>query len=213
MLNQNFYSNEFNDKLFTISCNDKFGVENEMDNCGISLLNGTSYDIIQACTFIQTDLTFEITSQGIFIYDIPNPTLAALLKTHKITIDSYPSLVQFFGTYNLTENGIHVTGSFAFESKVYPSEFTSANIQYYLDPNWYMLIARTFLNIPLVMTISIIASAVFTCGCSLKYTYNTMCRPKRTYQHVCSTTARRARPRNVNNNNNIRLANNRNRNY
>ncbi len=172
ILDAKLYSNEMHENFFQLECNNEKCIKQAPGLCESSIHNGTLDMIIANCEFKPNNMDFEITDIGIFIYSTPNAELTELLETFDIELTSFPSLVQFTGCFNLTDQDLITEKCFEFKRSVISSKYQNINFTELLEPR---LIHRTIENLTdldliLAINIMIVGSMfmILICKCVLK---------------------------------------------
>ncbi len=172
IMDAKLYSNEMHENFFQLECNNDICIKQAPGLCESSIHNGTLDMIIDNCEFKPNNMDFEITDIGIFIYSTPNAELIKILKTFDIKLTSFPSLVQFTGCFNLTDQDLTTETCYKFEKAVIISKYQNTNITELLEPR---LIQRTIENLTdldliLAINVMIVGSMIIIliCKCVLK---------------------------------------------
>ena len=169
VINQTLYSKDTSNTLFTLACNDKYCIPNELDKCAQSLTSENLYEISKSCPFVETTLSFEATEVGLFIYKKPQKDLQTFLDEKNIALSSFPCLITFSGCLNLTVNKHLINTCYSSETKVIVSQLNLEGILGYINPTIIMIVLNSFYNYPLIITISIVSTTVISLSCILHF--------------------------------------------
>ena len=156
ILEDKFYKNEKEDKGYPHICNGKFCIRDQHSKCVIDLNSKNLTHVLNHCSFKKSYKLIDICAEGILIYSDQSSSVNALLKTHELKVDLFPSLVQFTGKYNLDIQGSIFMGAFALKDKIIPTKYIENDLPLIFNQNFLQLMLAQWDDIPFLITISVI---------------------------------------------------------
>lgn len=162
-LNATYFSNDLVSDLFTLECKAGVCYKDTNTSCLNKLMEGSLYEIVEECQFSRNNADFILVQDGLIIMNKDNEQITELLKEHNLELTVYPSLIKFTGCYTLINNGVKIQGCFNEPRQIVPSLYGSMQITQYLDPDFWHLIYKHFMDLP--KSIAIVAVVLGTFGC------------------------------------------------
>ena len=187
-----YYSDLSRTKTFALECHEGLCYEVTSDTCGQALTSGEIDNILRECPVKRDTAEFEITDAGIFIYSEPNHELQKLLADHEITIDTYPTLIQFSGCYELRRGNILVSGCYNLPNQTYESKYDCSTVESYVAPSFRSKLLKRIMDIPLVALVLLLPGCAVLSLCILLTCLLICCASSK------SNTHQRAPPRTMN---------------
>ena len=148
-LKDSYYSKVGENELFELTCFAHNLCVPTSTICSRALFNETAYEILSKCSFIKSDLEFEIVNGvGLLInMDPENQKIVSFLNEQKISPTSFPLLVEFSGCLSFDDE---VQVCFHKDKCVIYSRFKDELFSF-INPLWYVVLVENFNNVPLLI--------------------------------------------------------------
>lgn len=175
-LNSTYFSNDLVSELFTLECKAGVCYKKMNTTCINKLMEGSLYEIVEECYFTRNNADFILVQDGIIIMNKENKQIMELLKKHNLELTILPSLIKFTGCYNLINNGVKVQGCFNEPRQIVPSLYSNLQITQYLDPDFWHLMYKHFMDLPKSIAIVVVVLGTFGCIWSNFCLYHYCCK-------------------------------------